>query len=103
MAMPAELVDWREREVQRLANISRQTLAPHRETKLPVVTKVSELLDEFVPCTPPAAGGEDRGGAQLPDRRRSNDLPQRIAPGLHQPDHQRDRCHRAEGQADALD
>ena len=42
----AELVDLAEREVHRLANISRQTLAPHRETKLPVVTKVSELLDD---------------------------------------------------------
>ncbi len=30
----------------RLSNISRQTLAPHRETKLPVVTKVSDLLDD---------------------------------------------------------
>jgi len=42
----AELVDLAEREVRRLANISRQTLAPHRETKLPVVTKLSELLDD---------------------------------------------------------
>ncbi len=42
----AELVDLAEREVLRLSNISRQTLAPHRETKLPVVTKVSELLDD---------------------------------------------------------
>ena len=42
----AELVDLAEREVHRLANISRQTLAPHRETKFPVVTKLSELLDD---------------------------------------------------------
>ena len=35
-----------QREVLRLSNISRQTLAPHRETKLPVVTKVSDLLDD---------------------------------------------------------
>jgi PAS domain S-box-containing protein len=42
----AELVDLAQREVLRLANISRQTLAPHRETKLPVVTRVSELLDD---------------------------------------------------------
>ena len=42
----AELVDLAEREVRRLANLSRQTLAPHRETKLPVVTKLSELLDD---------------------------------------------------------
>jgi len=41
-----ELVDLAEREVRRLANISRQTLAPHRETKFPVVTKLSELLDD---------------------------------------------------------
>jgi PAS domain S-box-containing protein len=45
-AEAAELVDMAEREVRRLANLSRQTLAPHRETKLPVVTKVSELLDD---------------------------------------------------------
>ncbi len=42
----AELVDMAQREVLRLSNISRQTLAPHRETKLPVVTKVSDLLDD---------------------------------------------------------
>ncbi len=42
----AELVDLAEREVRRLSNLSRQTLAPHRETKLPVVTKLSELLDD---------------------------------------------------------
>ncbi len=42
----AELVDLAEREVRRLSNISRQTLAPHRETKLPVVTKISELLND---------------------------------------------------------
>ncbi len=43
----AELVDLAQREVHRLANISRQTLAPHRETKLPVVTRLSELLDDI--------------------------------------------------------
>ncbi len=42
----AELVDLADREVRRLAGISRQTLAQHRETKLPVVTKLSELLDD---------------------------------------------------------
>ncbi len=42
----SELVDLAEREVRRLSNISRQTLAPHRETKFPVVTKLSELLDD---------------------------------------------------------
>jgi PAS domain S-box-containing protein len=42
----AELVDLAQREVLRLSNISRQTLSPHRETKLPVVTKVSELMDD---------------------------------------------------------
>lgn len=45
-AEAAELVDLAEREVSRLSNISRQTLTPHRETKLPVVTKLSELLDD---------------------------------------------------------
>jgi PAS domain S-box-containing protein len=41
-----ELVGLAEHEIERLATITRQTLAPHRETKLPVVTKVSELLDD---------------------------------------------------------
>ena len=42
----AELVDMAQREVLRLSNLSRQTLAPHRETKLPVVTRLSDLLDD---------------------------------------------------------
>ena len=42
----AELVDLAEREVRRLSNISRQTLAPHRETKFPVVTNIAELLND---------------------------------------------------------
>jgi PAS domain S-box-containing protein len=41
-----ELVGLAEREVERLVTIVRQTLAPHRETKLPVVTKISDLLDD---------------------------------------------------------
>jgi signal transduction histidine kinase len=41
-----ELVEAAKQEVGRLSNLSRETLAPHRETKLPVVTKVSELLDD---------------------------------------------------------
>ena len=44
----AELVDLADREVRRLSNISRQTLAPHRETRLPVVTKLSELLEDVL-------------------------------------------------------
>jgi PAS domain S-box-containing protein len=43
----SELVDLAEREVRRLSNLSRQTLSLHRETKLPVVTKLSELLDDI--------------------------------------------------------
>jgi len=45
-AEAGELVDLAEREVRRLSNLSRQTLAPHRETKLPVVSKLSDLLDD---------------------------------------------------------
>jgi PAS domain S-box-containing protein len=41
-----EIVDLAQHDVERLANISRETLAPYRETRLPVVTKVFELLDE---------------------------------------------------------
>ena len=41
-----ELVELADQEVARLTTIVRQTLAPHRETRLPVVTKISELLDD---------------------------------------------------------
>ena len=41
-----ELVGLANQEVAQLATIVRQTLAPHRETQLPVVTRISELLDE---------------------------------------------------------
>lgn len=41
-----ELVGLADQEVARLGTIVRQTLAPHRETKLPVVTRISELLDD---------------------------------------------------------
>jgi protein-histidine pros-kinase len=41
-----ELVELAESEVARLSNIARQTLAPHRDTKLPVVTKLSGILDD---------------------------------------------------------
>jgi len=42
----AELVDLAEREVRRLSNISRQTLAPHRETKTARRHPDFELLDD---------------------------------------------------------
>jgi PAS domain S-box-containing protein len=41
-----EMVELAKLEVGRLGNISRETLAPYRETKFPVVTKVFELLDD---------------------------------------------------------
>ncbi len=41
-----ELVELARQQLAVLANISRQTLAPHRETRFPVTTKVSELLDD---------------------------------------------------------
>ena len=41
-----ELVRMAQREVGVLANISRHTLLAHRETRLPVVTRISELLDD---------------------------------------------------------
>jgi signal transduction histidine kinase len=43
-----ELVEAAKQEVGRLSSLSRETLALHRETKLPVVTKVSELLDDVL-------------------------------------------------------
>jgi len=41
-----ELVVLAEKQVDQLAIIARQTLAQHRETKVPVVTNVAQLLDE---------------------------------------------------------
>jgi signal transduction histidine kinase len=43
-----ELVASAEQEVARLGTITRQTLAPHREAKLPVISNLSELLDDVV-------------------------------------------------------
>jgi protein-histidine pros-kinase len=41
-----EMVRLAQLEVERLGNISRVTLAPYRESKFPVVTKVFQLLDD---------------------------------------------------------
>jgi protein-histidine pros-kinase len=41
-----EMVELAKQEVERLGNISRETLAPYHESKLPVVTKVFELLED---------------------------------------------------------
>ncbi len=43
-----ELVETAEQAVEHLTTITRQALAPHREAKLPVITKLSELLDDVV-------------------------------------------------------
>lgn len=40
-----ELVATAQKEVDRLASIARQTLAPHRESGAPVVTKAADLLE----------------------------------------------------------
>jgi PAS domain S-box-containing protein len=40
-----DLVDMASHELDRLTTITRQTLAPHRQTLLPVVVPVNELLD----------------------------------------------------------
>jgi signal transduction histidine kinase len=45
-AAAKECVDMGRQELGRISNITKQTLAPHRETRLPVVTNVSELLDD---------------------------------------------------------
>ena len=45
-ATARQLVELAQGEVARLSGIARQTLAPHRETKLPVVTRVSQILDD---------------------------------------------------------
>jgi signal transduction histidine kinase len=49
-----ELVESAEQEVAILGTITRQTLAPHRVARLPVITKLSELLDEVVTLFQPA-------------------------------------------------
>jgi PAS domain S-box-containing protein len=41
-------VEAAKKEVGRLSNLSRETLAPHHDTKLPVVTKISDLLDDVL-------------------------------------------------------
>lgn len=41
-----EMLALAQHEVERLGTISREALAPYRETKFPVVTKVFELLDD---------------------------------------------------------
>jgi PAS domain S-box-containing protein len=51
------LVEAAQIEVQRLVTITRQTLAPHREPTLPVVTKLSTLLDDVVALFAPKLKG----------------------------------------------
>jgi protein-histidine pros-kinase len=43
-----EFVEFAEGEVARLVSIAGQTLAPHRQPKLPVVTSVAKLLDDVL-------------------------------------------------------
>src|SRR5689334_6349246 len=43
-----EFVDFAEQEIARLVSIAGQTLAPHRQPKLPVVTSVAKLLDDVL-------------------------------------------------------
>ena len=58
-----ELIELAEEETKRLSQLTRRTLAPHRETKLPVVTKLSAILDDVCSLFQPqfqAAGIEVR-------------------------------------------
>jgi PAS domain S-box-containing protein len=41
-----ELVELAEEEIRRLSHLTKQTLAPHRESKLPIVTRLSSILDD---------------------------------------------------------
>ena len=45
-ATARELVELAGEEISRLSHITKQTLAPHRESKLPVVTNLSAILDD---------------------------------------------------------
>jgi len=45
-ATAKELVELAEEEIKRLSHITKQTLAPHRESKLPIVTKLAAILDD---------------------------------------------------------
>jgi protein-histidine pros-kinase len=45
-ATAKELVELAGEEITRLSQLTKQTLAPHRETKLPVVTRLSSILDD---------------------------------------------------------
>jgi len=45
-ATAKELVELAGEEITRLSQLTKQTLAPHRESKLPVVTRPSSILDD---------------------------------------------------------
>ena len=91
-ATAKELVELAEEEIKRLSHITKQTLAPHRESKLPIVTKLAAILDDVCSMFHPqlvTAGIELRrnyvtqGEVTIPC--------QRVATGIQQPDQQ---CHR---------
>jgi protein-histidine pros-kinase len=45
-ATARELVELAGEEITRLSQLTKQTLAPHRESRLPVVTRLSSILDD---------------------------------------------------------
>lgn len=45
-ATAKELVELAGEEITRLSQLTKQTLAPHRESRLPVVTRLSSILDD---------------------------------------------------------
>ena len=71
------LAESAEQEITRLTKIIQQTLSPHREAKLPVVTKLSELLNEVAALfRHRLESAHIKLHLEYRDRRRSHNQPQ---------------------------
>jgi signal transduction histidine kinase len=65
-ATAKELVELAGEEITRLSQLTKQTLAPHRESKLPVVTRLSSILDDACAnVSSPTAGRWNCGKSQI--------------------------------------
>ncbi len=87
--------DMAQQEISRVAEMTQQTLRFYRQTTLPAVANVADLLDSALTALyGAAAGAADRGLTQERARCRSLLFFRRVAPALRQPDRQ---CHRRHG------
>jgi signal transduction histidine kinase len=86
--------DLAQQEISRVAEMTQQTLRFYRQSTLPAVANIAELLDSVLTLyTRAAAGAADRGLAQERAGCRSLLFFRRAAPALRQPDRQCDRRH----------